>query len=77
MVFIDISREKSLFFSLFVVTIGVGKMTVQILIVEDDIDLRDQYRTLIRERNSLSLAAETDSVEEALRILQAMEIEMR
>lgn len=50
-------------------------MTVQILIVEDDIDLRDQYRTLIRERNSLSLAAETDSVEEALRILQAMEID--
>lgn len=50
-------------------------MTVQILLVEDDLELRDQYRTLIQGRNTLSLAAETDSVEEALRILQTMEID--
>ena len=50
-------------------------MTVQIMIVEDDLELRDQYRTLIQGRNTLSLAAETDSVEEALRILQTMEID--
>lgn len=50
-------------------------MTIQIMIVEDDLELRDQYRTLIQGRNTLSLAAETDSVEEALRILQTMEID--
>ena len=32
-------------------------MTVQIMIVEDDLELRDQYRTLIQGRNTLSLAA--------------------
>lgn len=50
-------------------------MTVQIMIVEDDLELRDQYRTLIQGRNTLSLAAETDSVDEALCILQSMEID--
>lgn len=39
-------------------------MTVQIMIVEDDLKLREQYRTLIQERNTLSLVAETDSVDE-------------
>lgn len=50
-------------------------MTVQIMIVEDDLELRDQYRTLIQGRNTLSLAAETDSVDEALRILRSIEID--
>lgn len=50
-------------------------MVVQIMIVEDDLDLRDQYRTLIQGRNTLRLVAETDSVEEAIRTLQTMEID--
>lgn len=50
-------------------------MTVQIMIVEDDLKLREQYRTLIQERNTLSLVAETDSVDDALRILQTSEID--
>ena len=45
-------------------------MTVQILLVEDNLELRDQYRALIQERNTLSLVAETENVEEAIRILQ-------
>ena len=47
-------------------------MTVQIMIVEDELELRDQYRTLIQGLNTLSRAAETDSVDEALRILQSI-----
>lgn len=31
-------------------------MTVQILLVEDDLELRDQYRALIQERNTLRKA---------------------
>ena len=50
-------------------------MTVQIMIVEDDLKLREQYRTLIQERNTLSLVAETDSVDDALCILQTSEID--
>ena len=50
-------------------------MTVQILIVEDDLELRDQYRTLIQDRNALRLVAETESADEAVRILQTEEID--
>lgn len=50
-------------------------MTVQILIVEDDLELRDQYRSLIQDRTTLRLVADTDSVEEAIRILQTNEID--
>lgn len=50
-------------------------MSVNILIVEDEEEYRENYRRLIQDRNTLSLAAETDSVEEALRILQAVKID--
>lgn len=50
-------------------------MTVQILLVEDDLELRDQYRALIQERNTLRLVAETENVEESIRILQTDEID--
>ena len=50
-------------------------MTVQILIVEDDLELREQYRALIQGRTTLRLVAETESVEDAIRILQTDEID--
>ena len=48
---------------------------IQIMIVEDDQILREQYRTLIQGRNKLSLVAETDNGDEAFGILQTREID--
>ena len=43
---------------------------VRVMVVEDEPDVRDEYRRMIKERSLMQIVAETDSQEEALHILE-------
>jgi len=51
------------------------QMSVRVMVVEDEKEVRDEYRKLIEESNTLHLIAETDSSEEALQILETTRID--
>lgn len=52
-------------------------MDTRILIVEDEVEIREGYKRLMREKyHSLRLAGETDDVQEALRIVQTIPVDV-
>lgn len=50
-------------------------MSIRVMVVEDEKDVRDEYRLLIRESVTMRLVAETDDTDEALRMLESTAID--
>ncbi len=55
---------------------GAALKAKRVLIVEDEVEVREEYKRLMREKHpGLSLAGETDDTREALRILQSTTVD--
>lgn len=50
-------------------------LSVRVMVVEDEPDVRDEYRRMIKERSMMQLVAETDNQEEALKILEMTSVD--
>lgn len=50
-------------------------MSVRILIVEDEREIREEYRMLIKNRSMLQLSAAVDNYEDAIQVLEATSID--
>lgn len=48
---------------------------IKLLIVEDDEDIREEYRNIVKKHNMLQIVAETENQEEAIDILKAENID--
>lgn len=53
----------------------INQMRVRVMVVEDETEVRDEYRRLIKERSILQLVAETDDPDEALQLLEVTTVD--
>ncbi len=53
----------------------MSQTNIRIMVVEDEPEVREEYRLLIERRNMLQLVAETDRQEDALKLLESIPID--
>lgn len=53
----------------------MNQMCVRVMVVEDEVEVLEEYRTLIGKRSMLELVAETDNQEEALQLLESIPVD--
>lgn len=53
----------------------MNPMCVRVMVVEDEAEVLEEYRTLIEKRNMLQLVAEADNQEDALQLLESVPVD--